>query len=90
LILLLPQSPKTKRKADDAATEGIKAEKKAKKEFSDPNIVLAAPKIKAVQRNKEIDLDRQCGVNNEGGAICARSLTCKNHSLAAKKAVIGR
>ncbi|KAJ2783887.1 SAGA complex subunit Sgf73 [Coemansia javaensis] len=38
-----------------------------------------------------LDLDRQCGVVAEPGAApCTRSLTCKTHSMAMKRAVLGR
>ncbi|KAJ1800526.1 SAGA complex subunit Sgf73, partial [Coemansia sp. RSA 2598] len=38
-----------------------------------------------------VDLDRQCGVVSEPGAApCSRSLTCKSHSMAMKRAVVGR
>ncbi|KAJ2884233.1 SAGA complex subunit Sgf73 [Coemansia asiatica] len=38
-----------------------------------------------------VDLDRQCGVISEPGAApCSRSLTCKSHSMAMKRAVVGR
>ncbi|KAJ2163024.1 SAGA complex subunit Sgf73 [Coemansia sp. RSA 552] len=38
-----------------------------------------------------LDLDRQCGVVAEPGAApCSRSLTCKTHSMAMKRAVVGR
>ncbi|KAJ2483267.1 Glucosamine-6-phosphate isomerase (Glucosamine-6-phosphate deaminase) (GNPDA) (GlcN6P deaminase) [Coemansia sp. RSA 2131] len=38
-----------------------------------------------------LDLDRQCGVVAEAGtAPCTRSLTCKTHSMAMKRAVRGR
>ncbi|KAJ1846935.1 SAGA complex subunit Sgf73 [Coemansia sp. RSA 2708] len=38
-----------------------------------------------------LDLDRQCGVESEPGtAPCTRSLTCKTHSMAMKRAVRGR
>lgn len=37
-----------------------------------------------------VDLDRQCGVINDKGLQCSRSLTCKSHSMGAKRAVEGR
>ncbi|RKP38689.1 SCA7 domain-containing protein, partial [Dimargaris cristalligena] len=37
-----------------------------------------------------IDLDKQCGVMGPNGQPCARSLTCKTHSMGAKRAVLGR
>ncbi|KAI8855139.1 SCA7, zinc-binding domain-containing protein [Chytridium lagenaria] len=37
-----------------------------------------------------IDLDKQCGVPLENGQLCSRSITCKIHSVSAKRAVFGR
>ncbi|KAL7424416.1 SAGA complex subunit Sgf73 [Cryptotrichosporon argae] len=37
-----------------------------------------------------IDLDRRCGVINDKGLPCSRSLTCKTHTVGAKRAVAGR
>jgi SAGA-associated factor 73 len=36
-----------------------------------------------------VDIERQCGVTKEG-IECARALTCKRHSMSAKRAVVGR
>jgi len=36
-----------------------------------------------------VDVERQCGVMKDG-VPCARSLTCKSHSMGAKRAVPGR
>lgn len=37
-----------------------------------------------------IDLEKQCGVLLPNGNLCSRSLTCKSHSMGAKRAVPGR
>ena len=37
-----------------------------------------------------VDFDKQCGVINDKGLNCSRSLTCKSHSMGAKRAVEGR
>ena len=37
-----------------------------------------------------VDVEKQCGVQLPNGAQCARSLTCKSHSMGAKRAVPGR
>ncbi|KAJ3332112.1 hypothetical protein HDU76_001256 [Blyttiomyces sp. JEL0837] len=37
-----------------------------------------------------IDLDKQCGVPLETGLLCQRSITCKIHSVSAKRSVVGR
>ena len=37
-----------------------------------------------------VDVEKQCGVQLAHGALCARSLTCKSHSMGAKRGVLGR
>ncbi|KAF1996938.1 hypothetical protein P154DRAFT_607356 [Amniculicola lignicola CBS 123094] len=41
-------------------------------------------------RSPKPDLDNQCGVRLPNGGSCGRSLTCKSHSMQAKRAVSGR
>ncbi|KAG4303511.1 hypothetical protein PCK1_000029 [Pneumocystis canis] len=50
---------------------------------------LKSKNIPAKQK-ASIDLERQCGVLLSNGNLCTRSLTCKSHSMGAKRAVIGR
>ncbi|EIW72129.1 hypothetical protein TREMEDRAFT_24715, partial [Tremella mesenterica DSM 1558] len=40
--------------------------------------------------SEPINLDKQCGVINDKLLPCSRSLTCKSHTVGAKRAVIGR
>ncbi|KAN0066463.1 SAGA complex subunit Sgf73 [Thecaphora frezii] len=48
-------------------------------------------KKKGGRKNKgPVDVDKQCGVINDKGLPCSRSLTCKSHSMGAKRAVEGR
>ncbi|RYO92599.1 hypothetical protein DL764_008106 [Monosporascus ibericus] len=68
-----------KRKADGDADKGPKNKKK--KEEAKPK----APKPKG-----PVDVEKQCGVLLPNGQPCARSLTCKSHSMGAKRAVAGR
>lgn len=68
-----------KRKADDDG-KGASAKKKKKED----------PKAKAAKAKGPVDVERQCGVQLSNGAQCARSLTCKSHSMGAKRAVPGR
>lgn len=37
-----------------------------------------------------MDYDKQCGVINDKGLPCSRSLSCKSHSMGAKRSVQGR
>lgn len=68
-----------KRKADGDAEKGPKAKKKKEE-----------PKPKAPKPKGPVDVERQCGVITPNGVPCARSLTCKSHSMGAKRAVPGR
>jgi SAGA-associated factor 73 len=71
-----------KRKAD---AEEDKSEPKKKKNKKDE------PKPKPVPKPKgPVDVEKQCGVVLPNGAQCARSLTCKSHSMGNKRAVPGR
>ena len=70
-----------KRKAEDAADKAPKAKK---------NKVAADTKKKVAKQPRPVDVERQCGVVLPNGQQCARSLTCKSHSMGAKRAVPGR
>merc|ERR1711939_1080190 len=67
-----------KRKAEGDAEKGPKQKKKKEE-----------PKPKAPKARGPVDVERQCGVIKDG-VPCARSLTCKSHSMGAKRAVPGR
>ncbi|KAI5124273.1 hypothetical protein M0805_005122 [Coniferiporia weirii] len=49
-----------------------------------------ATKITKGRMKGPVDLDRQCGVINDKNLPCSRALTCKSHSMGAKRAVQGR
>ncbi|CAI7612587.1 unnamed protein product [Penicillium glandicola] len=68
-----------KRKADE--DDGKESKKKKKKD---------EPKQKTAKPKGPVDVEKQCGVNLPNGAQCARSLTCKSHSMGAKRSVPGR
>ncbi|KJZ76061.1 hypothetical protein HIM_04517 [Hirsutella minnesotensis 3608] len=68
-----------KRKADGDLDKGPKAKKKKDE-----------PKAKVPKPRGPVDVERQCGVILANGQPCARSLTCKSHSMGAKRAVAGR
>lgn len=48
------------------------------------------PKRRFKPKPDHVDVDLQCGVQLPAGGVCARSLTCKSHSMGAKRAVPGR
>ncbi|KAG6908438.1 hypothetical protein DXG01_004663 [Tephrocybe rancida] len=52
--------------------------------------VKALPKITKGRTKGPVDYNRQCGVINDKNLPCSRSLTCKSHSMGAKRAVQGR
>ncbi|KAI0432226.1 SCA7, zinc-binding domain-containing protein [Xylaria sp. FL1042] len=68
-----------KRKADTDADKGPKNKKKKEE-----------PKPKVPKPKGPVDVEKQCGVLLPNGQPCARSLTCKSHSMGAKRAVAGR
>ncbi|OTB04924.1 hypothetical protein M426DRAFT_11020 [Hypoxylon sp. CI-4A] len=68
-----------KRKADADADKGPKNKKKKEE-----------PKPKVPKPKGPVDVEKQCGVILPNGQPCARSLTCKSHSMGAKRAVAGR
>lgn len=74
-----------KRKAgedgEDGGGGGGPAKKKKKKDDG---------KAKAPRPKAPVDVEKQCGVELPQGGQCARSLTCKSHSMGAKRAVPGR
>ncbi|EMC98629.1 hypothetical protein BAUCODRAFT_22007 [Baudoinia panamericana UAMH 10762] len=72
-----------KRKAVDEAEEGVGGSTKKKKKKEQE-------KAKAPRPKAPVDVEKQCGVELPQGGQCARSLTCKSHSMGAKRAVPGR
>ncbi|SNX81950.1 related to SGF73 - SAGA complex subunit [Melanopsichium pennsylvanicum] len=72
---------------DDETISGTPMTKKQKKAAR----LAAEEKKKGGRKNKgPVDVDKQCGVINDKGLPCSRSLTCKSHSMGAKRAVKGR
>ena len=78
-----PEGPKKskKRKADDGADKEPKKKKFKKDE---------PPKPKVPKPKGPVNVETQCGVLLPNGGFCARSLTCKSHSMGAKRSVPGR
>ncbi|KAL8674441.1 MAG: hypothetical protein Q9168_001174 [Polycauliona sp. 1 TL-2023] len=75
-------SKKTKKRKADL--EGDKEPKKKKLKKDEP------PKPKLPKPKGPVDVEKQCGVLLPNGGFCARSLTCKSHSMGAKRGVPGR
>ncbi|KAI9367158.1 SCA7, zinc-binding domain-containing protein [Aspergillus egyptiacus] len=80
------------------ADDGTKKGKKRKAEGEEDNKDREPKKKKKKEEQKPkaakpkgpVDVEKQCGVPLPNGAQCARSLTCKSHSMGAKRAVPGR
>ncbi|KAF9960686.1 hypothetical protein BGZ72_006256 [Mortierella alpina] len=95
-------TPKSKKRKESVVTEEPETPLSAVEMSPPPSIpekkpsekkqkVVKPPKVKPPGRVKgPLDLDKQCGVIIPGGAPCARSLTCKSHSMSSKRAVEGR
>lgn len=89
--------PKNARKSSKGALDGEGA-KKSKKRKADGDAEKAPakkkkkdePKAKVPKPKGPVDVEKQCGVLLPNGSMCARSLTCKSHSMGAKRAVPGR
>lgn len=79
-----PDGPKKskKRKADEGAADKEPKKKKLKKD--------EPPKPKVPKPKGPVNVEQQCGVALPNGGFCARSLTCKSHSMGAKRSVPGR
>ncbi|QPH16903.1 hypothetical protein C2857_001640 [Epichloe festucae Fl1] len=77
-----PEDDKKGGKKRKAEGEPEKAPKTKKKKDE--------PKAKVPKPKGPVDVERQCGVILPNGQPCARSLTCKSHSMGAKRAVAGR
>lgn len=79
------QAQKEKEAANAAAAASLVGKKDVKKKRQ----VLQKPKT-ATKPKGPLDVEKQCGVPLPSGGFCARSLTCKTHSMGAKRAVPGR
>ena len=74
------------KKSKKRKTEGEadKEPKKKKLKKDEP------PKPKVPKPKGPVNVEQQCGVALPNGGFCARSLTCKSHSMGAKRSVPGR
>lgn len=81
-----------KRKAQDDTTDATAARKAPMKSSKSADSTKKDKKVKKteVKPKGPVDVERQCGVPLPQGGLCARSLTCKSHSMGSKRAVTGR
>lgn len=83
------QMQKEKEAANAAAAAAAAAEAAAQRALNLRK--KTKTKTKAPAKTKgPVDVEKQCGVPLPAGGFCARSLTCKTHSMGAKRAVPGR
>ncbi|EMD39052.1 hypothetical protein CERSUDRAFT_151939 [Gelatoporia subvermispora B] len=86
----------TKGKVGEADADSTKKGKKRKAEDDEPDDPSQPKKKKPATKVTKgrfkgpVDYDKQCGVINDKNLPCSRSLTCKSHSMGAKRAVQGR
>lgn len=87
-----PNAGKTTKKAAGKKTDVGGKKRKAETELDKGKAKKKKdePKPKAAKPKGPVDVERQCGVLLPNGQPCARSLTCKSHSMGAKRAVPGR
>lgn len=78
-----------KRKATEEGASARKAPLKSNK-MDDSLKKKDKNKKTEVKPKGPVDVERQCGVPLPQGGLCARSLTCKSHSMGSKRAVTGR
>lgn len=100
LLLKDPNRPKKKYKksqmqkekeAANAAAAAAAAAEAAANRANNQHKKKKQVKTKAPTKTKgPVDVEKQCGVPLPMGGFCARSLTCKTHSMGAKRAVPGR
>ncbi|KAK0549798.1 SAGA complex subunit Sgf73 [Tilletia horrida] len=77
--------PKKKSRKEEKLAEAA-ARRKARLQEKEAK---ALKKKNRMSKGDPLNVDRQCGVVTEKGP-CSRSLTCKSHSMGAKRAVPGR
>lgn len=90
---------KKRRLALEAATAAAVARGEKPPTLEDIKEDLSPRKMRKPKKDKSkttpkpkdpVDIEKQCGVPLPNGGLCARSLTCKTHSMNAKRSVRGR
>ena len=91
----LPVKSVPKKKKYAKLTKEEREARKASKRAAAEEAKLAKKKLKSkpppkAKEKPPVDVEKQCGVQLPNGGFCARSLTCKTHSMGAKRSVQGR
>ena len=68
----------------------VEARKRARLEAQEAKKNKKNKSLLSARKKGPTDVDTQCGVINDKGLPCSRSLTCKSHSMGAKRSVPGR
>ncbi|ORY87399.1 SCA7, zinc-binding domain-domain-containing protein [Leucosporidium creatinivorum] len=87
LVLRLDQTAGTGSSGEDSATPSaaVAAGQKKKIVLKEPTATSSVEKPHKTRG--PVDVDKHCGVINDKGFPCSRSLTCKTHSMGAKRSV---
>lgn len=80
----------TKKRKNDDSTPVLKKKAKASSSTPKSSAGSTVTKKRNGKQKGPVDVEKQCGVALADGGFCARSLTCKTHSMGAKRAVPGR
>ncbi|TVY57358.1 SAGA-associated factor 73 [Lachnellula cervina] len=93
------KAPKPKKKKEEPKSKAVKPKgiyladaSPFTSEYDSFHLYMRYPPSNLDANNRiegPVDVERQCGVMKDG-VPCARSLTCKSHSMGAKRAVPGR
>ncbi|KTW29212.1 hypothetical protein T552_01168 [Pneumocystis carinii B80] len=91
----MKRSKKRQHSDEDSDTSTVndanKSLKVEKYDYKDKNeLKKLKSKNILIKQKASIDLEKQCGVLLPNGNLCSRSLTCKSHSMSAKRSVPGR
>lgn len=84
------QMQKEKEAANAAAAAAAAAEAAAARANNTSKKKKTSKTKNSTKAKGPVDVEKQCGVPLPLGGFCARSLTCKTHSMGAKRAVPGR
>ncbi|CAA7267390.1 unnamed protein product [Cyclocybe aegerita] len=88
--ILRTKALKSKQDLEDAKKGNKKRKASPSPEEPSKKKAKPTPKVTKGRMKGPIDYDKQCGVINDKNLPCSRSLTCKSHSMGAKRAVQGR
>lgn len=89
-VKIEPQAPAEKPAVHTESAEKQSESRKRKSERDPAAAKRKRPAKVQRSRDQQFSPDKNCGVPLPNGNVCMRSLTCKAHSMSAKRAVPGR